>query len=120
MKKKTTPLMSIVFLIAVCLAFTGPLLHLHNMKQWPIVLAAVCVFTIVLTMQMNNDLISLMAANGYVMGFFISLLFQKSGTDAGGGATSNMWIIWTVVNVGFIIAGFVVTYLQRKKRVTRK
>lgn len=119
MSKKTTPLIAMGFIVVVCLALRFPLLHIHGMMQWPIVLAALCIATILLTMGWNNDLISIMAADGYVMGFLCGLLFQSDGVDAGGGRTNNMWLIWTVIMLGFIIFAVLLTYFKRKNRTKR-
>ncbi|MGF0040436.1 hypothetical protein ACQRBF_06585 [Peptoniphilaceae bacterium SGI.131] len=49
------------------------------------------------------------------MGFVLGNMFQTYGLDAGGGATSNMWIIWTSVIVAMIVVSMIAEYMNGKK-----
>lgn len=40
-----------------------------------------------------------------MIGFVAGVFFEIDGVDAGGAITNNLWIIWTVVFVGFAVLG---------------
>lgn len=85
---------------------------LHGMKDWPDFLAVLTLLVLAAALIKRKTWLSLAAGFGYPCGFITGFLFNQEGLDPGGGRTSNMWIIWTVCWIIFIIAGIVI---ERKK-----
>ena len=53
-------------------------------------------------------------SGGYLLGLALGLAFAVQGTDPGGGATSNAWLIWLMVYQATVLLGWL--WDLRKKR----
>lgn len=69
---------------------------LHGMKQWPNILAAIGLAILLIALFFKKRITAVATILGYLGGFALGILLQSSGLDQGGGATNNLWIIWTV------------------------
>ncbi len=93
----------------------------HGMKSWPSVLAIVGLFIIVVAMIGNKKYLPFIVDGGYLIGFFVGKIFNVDGVDLGGGATSNLWEIWSIFFVSSIILGCLFEHLIRvRKRLPKK
>ena len=50
----------------------------------------------------------------YPTGFIMGLIFQKNGTDFGGGSTNNLWLIWVVSIVIITIISIIIEFIIKK------
>lgn len=113
--KRISNILSIILLILSTYLLTHPLFFLHGMKEWPMLLFAVSLAMIGISLVFDLEGLPLFTALGYGIGFLAAFYLQSEGTDPGGGRTSDLWIIWTGVFLGFILAG-VIFALIRKRR----
>lgn len=77
----------------------------HGMKSMPLYLFILGVIVLVISAVCKAKIIPAVTLLGYIIGFFTGAIFRAEGTDPGGGATSNMWIIWGGVFVACIVLG---------------
>lgn len=78
-------------------------LFIHGMKQWPFVLLIFGVIIIGICFLRNRRLLPVFTVIGYDIGLVAGLLFNS---DYGRGL-NNMWIIWSITMVAFIVVGIV-------------
>ena len=91
------------------------LLELHGMKQWPLVLCIAAIMVIGFSYIVNAKIVPLTTALSYIVGFDVGYLLQADGVDAGGGRTSNLWIIWTAVMFGAIVLSVIIEVFVNRK-----
>lgn len=72
------------------------LLFLHGMHQWPFLLFVVGLLFVAIYAVCRKSIAVLVTGAGYLLSFFLGVLFQSDGVDPGGGSTNTLWIIWTV------------------------
>lgn len=101
-------LLSLGVLCIGFLLFRYVLFDIHGMKQFPLGLFVIGVISLVISFFFNGKITPICTAFAYIIGFSIGVLFQEDGIDAGGTATNNLWIIWSVVFV--FINLFVIMY----------
>ena len=90
------------------------LFDLHGMKEWPNMLAIFSIAVIVMASILKKRLIFIGVVFGYLVGFAVAMIFSTSGLDAGGGATNNAWIIWTVFLLFSIAVSIIQSYRKKK------
>lgn len=73
-----------------------PLFDMHGMKDWPDLLAILSIVVIVMASILKKRRVFVGVIVGYLGGFILAMIFKQEGLDAGGGASSNGWLIWTV------------------------
>ena len=88
---------------------------LHGMKDWPVFMLGLGIAVLVISFLLKGRHLPLISANGYLAGFVAGLVFQVDGVDPGGGRTNNMWLIWLVVWLVFVLAGAGADLLRRGK-----
>lgn len=88
----------------------------HGMKQWPDILAAAGLVVLLISFALKLHWVSMTAAFGYILGFGLGAIFNTDGVDQGGGATNNLWIIWTASYLLFILAGTALDAAAKRKR----
>lgn len=93
-----------------------PLLELHGMLQWPLILAIVTLAVCAAAFLLRNRVLPVCAAGGYLVGFGAGELFHTAGTDPGGGKTDDLWLIWTAVLLAAILVGVVVSIVSAVRR----
>lgn len=89
---------------------------LHGMKQWPAILGCAAMIVLVTAFLAGRLWISAASVLGYLCGFGIGLLLNQDGTDAGGGRTNNLWIIWSVSLAVFLLLGAAAEVLFGRKK----
>lgn len=97
--KNTRSIRGIVSVGIVALSYLlvrFPLFEMHGMKDWPDLLAILSIVIIVMASILKKRRVFVGVIVGYLGGFILAMIFRQEGFDAGGGATSNGWIIWTV------------------------
>ena len=113
MQKRIAGVVSLLVLIGSYLLFSYPLLDLHGMKQWPLVLMIPGVIVIVTVgAVLGKKFLPVFTVAGYILGFFCGFLFQSDYYDSGGGRLNTMWIIWTVTYLAVIAAGCIVEIIK--------
>ena len=90
------------------------LFDIHGMKQFPLLLF-LCVFIEIIVSALTKvKIIPYIISISYPIGFIIGLIFQKNGTDFGGGLTNNLWSIWLVSIVIITIISIIIEFLIKK------
>ena len=116
MKNKSIVIVPLLVLaVAYCL-FRYTLFGLHGMKELVLVLAVVAIIISCISIFLKNNVVPNFTVIGYIIGFVAGLLFHSNGSDAGGGATNNLWLIWMVTMLCFILLGVIVTVIRAKYR----
>ncbi|MDI9540037.1 MAG: hypothetical protein QM204_00985 [Bacillota bacterium] len=116
MKKiNKTSVVSLLILVISFIVIRYVLFETHGMKQFSFMLFLPLLLVMIILCFMKVKIIPFVAAISYPIGFIIADLFQINGVDAGGGATSNLWIIWTSVIATMIVASIVVELINSKK-----
>ena len=111
MKKRTAGITALVALFAEYLLLRYPLLHLHGMKEWPLDLVAAALVISGIAVWVKNSIVPVCAAIGYAAGFAVGYFFQTSDPIK---MTNNLWIIWTVTTLGFILLGVILSVVKAK------
>jgi len=112
----------LIHLISLCVLLTGFLvcryafLSLHNMHQWPMILFVAGLIVLVISFFAKAKLVPVFTSLAYLVGFAAGVIFQSDGVDTGGGRTNNLWIIWTVVFVCFVVSAVINEMLSGKRR----
>lgn len=88
---------SCAIVLASFLIIRWPLYFLHQMQDFPVLTACLCLVCALTGSLLGARVFALGVSLSYPAGFAASLVFSSSGQDAGGGATSNGWIIWLLV-----------------------
>jgi len=93
---------------------------LHGMKEWPVDLFIVGMAALFISLFARKQYVPWFTASGYVLGFCLGVLFHAEGTDPGGGKTDNLWLIWTVVFLGCILAGILCEIWMKWRKLLKK
>ena len=93
---------------------------LHGMKEWPVDLFVAGILALLISLFARKQYAPWFTSVGYFLGFLAGALFHREGTDPGGGKTDNLWIIWTFTFLGCIVAGFLLEYVLKWRRMLRK
>lgn len=92
---------------------------LHGMKEWPFDLLMFGLVALLLSLLARKQYVPWFIAIGYALGFCMGVLFHTEGTDPGGGKTDNLWVIWTVVFLGCILAGVLFELALKWRRLLK-
>lgn len=112
MKKRMAGALSLIGLTGAYLGFRYPLLILHGMKEWPLILFLVGALVISISgLVLGQKVLPILTFLGYVLGFAAGYIFQR---DSGVGL-NNMWIIWSGVSLLAILVGGVVEIFRKKR-----
>ena len=84
------------------------------MKDYPLYLFLFGLIVICVSFAANANLVPIFTSFSYIIGFAIGLIFKAEGTDAGGGTTNNIWIIWTVVFILAVILSMLCELVKNK------
>ena len=112
---------AIIHSFSLCLLVLGFLLSryvffgLHGMKQFPQLLFLAGSAAICISFVLKGRTAPLFISLAYSIGFFAGLIFSTEGTDAGGGKTDNMWIIWVLVFAAISLVGATAEKVKAKK-----
>lgn len=93
---------------------------IHQMKDWPFLLLFVGIAVLLLSLFARKQNLPLFTALGYSLGFWLGALFHTEGVDPGGGKTDNLWIIWTAVFLGCILAGSILEVVMKWRKLLKK
>lgn len=114
----------ITHLLAISILCIGFLLcryvffDIHGMKQMPVLLFGMGMFFVAVSFSLKCKVAPIVIVLGYMIGFVAGVFFEIDGVDAGGAITNNLWIIWTVVFVGFAVLGcFAEKIVKSRKKV---
>lgn len=108
-------LWSLLILLISFVVIRYVLFETHGMKQIPFILFLPIFLAMIIFCFTKLKIIPFGFAVSYLMGFVLGNMFQTYGLDAGGGATSNMSIIWTSVIVAMIVVSMIAEYMNGKK-----
>lgn len=107
-------LMPLIVLIFSFIIIRYVLFEIHGMKQFPLILF-LCVFIAITVSTLTKlKITSYIFAIAYPIGFIIGLIFQKNGTDLGGGLTNNLWLIWVSSIVIIAIISIIIEFIIKK------
>ena len=92
----------------------------HGMKQLPASLFGVGIVFLAISFFLRCKMAPIIIALAYLIGFVAGVVFGMDGIDAGGGATNNLWIIWTTVFICFsVICIITESAYSTKKRICK-
>ena len=108
-------LIPLIILIFSFIIIRYVLFDIHGMKQMPLILF-LCVFiAITVSILSKVKIIPYILAISYPIGFALGLIFQKNGTDLGGGLTNNLWAIWVSSIVVIVIISIIIEFIIKEK-----
>ena len=108
-------LIPLIILIFSFIIIRYVLFDIHGMKQMPLILF-LCVFiAITVSILSKVKIIPYILAISYPIGFALGLIFQKNGTDLGGGLTNNLWVIWVSSIVVIVIISIIIEFIIKEK-----
>lgn len=93
---------------------------LHGMKEWPVDLFVAGILALLISLFARKQYAPWFTSGGYFLGFLAGTLFHTEGTDPGGGKTDNLWSIWMFVFIVCVLAGFLLEYMLKWRRMLRK
>lgn len=114
-KYKQSALLSLIILFLGYILIRYLFFDLHGMKDWPTVLFVSCFAILIVHFFIKAKFAPLIVSVFYSVGFVIGLIFQTDGVDAGGGATNNLWLIWTTVILVSFFISIIIELLVTKK-----
>ena len=94
------------------------LFDLHGMYQWPDLLALAGLAVCILSWLQGWWCAILATLAGYPLALLAASLVATEGTDPGGGATSNLWILWTVFWMLCMLIGRIADSIRRRRSPT--
>ncbi len=121
MKNKKNVILHLVSLGILCAGFVMCryiFFDVHGMKQWPLFLFLCAIAVIGVSFLAKAKQVPIFTALAYSIGFVVGVIFETDGVDPGGGKTNNLWIIWTVVFVCFVISAVVNELIAARKKKT--
>ena len=80
---------------------------IHGMKEFPEVLLVLGLVVMTISALTKKKILPYFISAGYIVGFVFGFIFQVTKIDANGVSVNNLWVIWAVVNVAFIVAGVI-------------
>ena len=86
----------------------------HGMKEFPVVLLVLGLVVMVISVLTTKKILPYFISVGYIIGFVFGFIFQVTKMDANGVSVNNLWVIWAVVYVAFIVLGFICEWCFRK------
>ena len=86
----------------------------HGMKEFPAVLLILGLVVMVISGLSTKKIIPYFISVGYIIGFVLGFIFQETKIDANGVSVNNLWVIWAVVYVAFILIGVISEWFFRK------
>ncbi len=89
--------------------------EMHDMKDWPNLLAILSIVILVIATMFGNRTISVATVIGYMGGFTLAMIFNTDGIDPRGGRTNNAWLIWGIVFSFSILIGFILSIISKQK-----
>ncbi len=119
MKDKKNAIVHLVSFGILCAGFVLTryiFFDIHGMKQLPLILFLCGIAAIGIAFLAKAKRVSVLTALAYIIGFTAGAIFRTDGVDAGGGRTNNLWIIWMVVFVSFIVAAVIMEIIAARKK----
>lgn len=115
LNKRIAAFVSLAVLAAAFYVIRYPLIELHHMKEWPFDLFIFGVIAIAIAgLAVGAKFTPSLTAVGYAIGFIAGYFFQYDYVvyaDPDGNVLemgNSLWIIWTYVFVGSILAGIII------------
>ena len=113
MKKRIIGIVALIVLFVEYLLLRYPLFYLHRMKEWPLDLVAAALVISGIAVWVRNSTVPVCTAIGYAVGFLAGYFFQTTDSIKG---TNNLWIVWTITMIGFILLGVILNMIIAKHR----
>ena len=79
----------------------------HGMKEFPVVLLILGLVVMVISGLSTKKIIPYFISIGYIIGFVLGFIIQETKIDTNGVSVNNLWVIWAVVYVAFIVLGVI-------------
>lgn len=113
---KSISIVSLGLLILSFFIFRYPLYHLHEMKQFTILLFVESLLVSILSITLKKYEIAISSNLGYILGFIFSLEFNILRMSSNGEYQSFAWFIWTLIFIVFTAVGVFVSYIYNKNK----
>lgn len=92
------------------------LFNYHGMHDIPFLYFLFgCIVTFI-SILIKNKVLPYFISGGYIAGFILGYILQSNSYDPGGGLLNNLWILWLVVYLGFIMVGLVYPFIKKRMR----
>ena len=115
-----THLISLGVLLLSFLLCRYAFFHLHGMKEWPVDLLIAGLVVLLLSLFAKKKYVPWFTSIGYLLGFWLGVIFHSEGFDPGGGRTDNLWKIWIVMFAACALAGIVFEIVMKWYRLLKK
>lgn len=95
---------------------------IDGMKEWgwPVDLLLAGIVALLILLIARKKYAPWFIPAGYFLGFLLGVLFYTEGTDPGGGKTDNLWQIWTLAFLAFILIGIVTDTVIKWYRLLKR
>ena len=110
MLNKKNIILHLLSLCGLCIGFVlcrYVFFDIHGNIGLPVWLFVIGMVSMAISFFLEGKTTPIFTALAYIIGFIAGAIFQTNGVDAGGGATNNLWIIWTIVFVCITLASIV-------------
>lgn len=105
-----------MFGISFILCQYTPLAVLHGKSDAPIIAGILGIAALLVSYIFNLKALTITAAFGYIIAFFIGVCLETEGIVPGDGAIHELWIVWLVSYCVFIGIGIIYDFAKRLKR----
>lgn len=112
---KNISIVSILTLIGSFLLVRFVFFQQHGMNQWPVILLIATLLILLIALWSRFKILTLFISISYLIGYYISYIFETTSVDQGGGATSNQWILWAIGILVISLIGLLVDVLVTKR-----
>jgi len=90
---------------------------LHGNRGWAVLMLIIALAVTGISAIFDSRKIMSCTAVGYIGGFALGMIFNVSGVDPGGGATSNWWVIWAASFLVIVAIGVLWEIIGRSSRI---
>lgn len=106
----------ILFGISFILCQYTPLAALHGRSDAPIIAGILGIAALLISYIFNLKAMTITAAFGYIIAFFIGVCMETEGIVLGDGAIHELWVVWLVSYCVFIGIGMICDFVKRLKK----
>ena len=90
---------------------------IHGMKQLPLILFVCGLVVTAVSSLCKCKFVPIANSVGYIIAFVIAVIFESDYADPTGAMTmNNLWIIWTVAYLCFVVIGIVAEIVKRHRK----
>jgi len=114
--KRVSAFLPIVLLGAEYIVCRYVLFSIHQMKSIPLALLFFCVIVVLLSTIFDKKICTIFTVVGYILSFFMGVIFEDKWIDSHGTSMSNLWIWFVCGTVVCVIVGIGFDILTKIKK----